>query len=104
MPRKLDPTEFWSRAARSESGCLIWTGPKSGRYGLWGRRKYAHREAYERTHGPVPAGQCVCHACDTPLCIEPSHLWSGTQFENLADMTAKGRRYHKTRRRNNSLH
>ncbi len=87
--RKLDPAEFANRSVRV-GDCLLWVGPRAGRYGLWGRRKYAHHEAYERAYGPAPA--FVLHTCDTPLCVEPTHLWSGTQADNLADMARKGRR------------
>lgn len=52
----------------------------------------AHRYAYEQAHGPIPEGFVILHECDNPSCINPEHLRAGTQADNLADMTDKGRR------------
>ena len=52
----------------------------------------AHRLAYQLVHGPIPNAFQVCHTCDTPLCCRPDHLWLGTNAENQADCTRKGRR------------
>lgn len=51
----------------------------------------AHRFLYEVFNGPIPEGKNVLHHCDTPPCVNPDHLFLGTQQDNLADMCAKGR-------------
>lgn len=50
----------------------------------------AHRVAFALAHGRWPEPQCL-HRCDNPRCVRPSHLFEGTQADNLADMRAKGR-------------
>lgn len=82
--------------------CWLWTGWQDGKgYGMLEigskrdgtrRRVLAHRLSYELNVGPIPPGMEICHRCDTPLCCNPSHLYIGTHFENMADMTRKGRR------------
>lgn len=84
------------------SGCWLWTGhiiPSSsygqsprGSFGVGeSKAAYAHRVSYVLHKGPIPEGMLVCHKCDTPLCVNPDHLWLGTNEENLADMNRKGR-------------
>ena len=75
--------------------CWPWTGAANGRYGTVksaGRPLLTHRVAWELTHGPIPAGIQVCHKCDNPICVRPTHLFLGTQRDNIADMDRKGRR------------
>lgn len=80
----------------SESGCWIWLGATGhGGYGnmsFRGRVMNVHRAIWIAAHGAIPPGVVVCHSCDTPACVNPQHLFTGTQRGNLADMTAKGRR------------
>jgi len=51
----------------------------------------AHRFAYRLWRGVIPEGMTVMHLCDNPICVNPTHLRSGTQTENMADRDAKGR-------------
>lgn len=78
----------------NDKWCNLFTGPltKKG-YGVawkYGTNK-AHRIAYMDTHGPIPKGQAVLHHCDVRHCIEPAHLYLGTQVENMADMVERDR-------------
>ena len=78
-----------------ESGCHIWMGTviNSG-YGhirIYGKTKLAHRASWEAKNGSIPKGQQVLHKCDVKLCINPNHLFTGSQKENMADMHNKGR-------------
>jgi len=52
----------------------------------------AHRLSYIIHKGSIPERMTILHSCDNPPCINPDHLSIGTQKENLADMTSKGRR------------
>lgn len=84
------------------TGCWLWTGaviPVSGygqmRYGK-GTPKKAHRVSYEIFVGPIPDGLYVCHRCDTPLCVNPDHLFLGTAKDNAQDAMRKGRYAHQS--------
>jgi hypothetical protein len=53
----------------------------------------ATRFSYEKHHGPIPPGMCALHKCDTPICINPDHLFAGTKRDNTHDAIRK-RRFH----------
>jgi hypothetical protein len=95
--RKLKSPEerYWGKVDKVDSGCWLWRGAVSSRgYGNFTvRRKQfgAHRYSYEMAHGPIPPGLIVCHTCDTPACVNPAHLFVGTDQDNVDDMMEKGR-------------
>ena len=78
----------------SQRGCWLWQKSLVHGYGRTsiGRRQVTtHRLSYITFKGPIPAGLSVCHACDTPRCCNPEHLFLGTTTDNLHDAMRKRR-------------
>ena len=89
-------SRFWRMVEiGAPNHCWPWKGHIHNGYGWVNRRgktQNASRLAWALHHGhDAPADKEVCHACDSPSCCNPAHLWLGTHAENIADMDAKGR-------------
>ena len=88
---------FWERVKRGgPDDCWEWTGSldKNG-YGQFrngNASRQAHRYSYELHVGPL-GDLLACHSCDNRKCVNPAHIFPGTQRDNIRDMVAKGRRY-----------
>lgn len=95
---------FWPKVIKTD-GCWLWkAGKRVKGYGSIreqrGRYLLAHRYSYELHNGPIPVGMCVCHACDNPSCVNPDHLWLGTNNQNVRDSVLKHRRANMAGERN----
>lgn len=81
-----------------DPGCWLWAGARKRDkhpYGVWYvpgiSERRTHRIAWRIYHGEIPDGLCVLHRCDVPECVNPRHLFLGTQGDNGADRNVKGR-------------
>jgi len=91
-----DPVKrrFWKSVKKSPH-CWEWTGAKAFGYGVFGINYgmyRSHRISYEIRFGRLIDRLCVCHKCDNPTCVRPSHLFLGTHRDNVQDCILKGRR------------
>lgn len=84
------------------SGCWLWTAYLNmWGYGMImcsGKLTLAHRLSWQLHRGDIPEGIRVLHHCDTPACVNPEHLFLGTDQDNARDMARKGRVQHKLTR------
>ena len=98
---------FWSKINISnKNDCWNWNAGcfKNG-YGEFeykGKPIYAHRMSWILTFGEIPQDLFVCHKCDNRFCVNPDHLFLGTQQDNVNDMIQKGRINHELLRKNHA--
>ena len=85
---------FWEKVRKTET-CWEWTSPLNycgrGFIRIYGKNMQAHRAAYILLKGEIPDGMCVLHTCDNPSCVNPDHLYLGTQKQNARDREKRGR-------------
>jgi len=85
---------FWEKVDKGES-CWQWTagdnGEGYGRFRHDNQKVGAHRFSWEFHFGDIPDSMLVCHKCDNPGCVNPDHLFLGTNQDNMNDMVKKGR-------------
>ena len=115
-PRRDPELRFWEKVDKNgpihptlTTPCWIWTAfCNADGYGVFGTGAKTlispHRFSWELHFGPIPDGLWVLHKCDNPPCVNPSHLFLGTQLDNIQDMLSKGRASHYQRNKTHCKH
>ncbi len=85
---------FWSKIIKT-STCWEWVGGKHGSgYGQcwtgYHGERLAHRAMWIKWFGSIPEGMYVLHKCDNKTCVNPEHLYLGTQTQNVKDNVDRG--------------
>lgn len=82
---------------KQTEGCWLWEGSLRGKgYGSYrehGKMNTASRVSYELYKEPIPRGLLVCHKCNIPRCVNPSHLYLGTYSDNTQQAVQEGRQF-----------
>jgi hypothetical protein len=96
---RIHPLEKLLRRVNLTKDCWNWEGPidslKKGGYGIVYDRETGiqrtHRLMWHYCYGGIPKGMWILHTCDNPRCVRPSHLYLGTNKENVRDRVTRGR-------------
>ncbi len=91
---KPTPIERFTAKVKRTPGCWLWQGSLTplgyGQFSYLGDQR-AHRASWRIFCGEIPSGMFVLHRCDVRNCVNPEHLFLGTQADNIRDKVAKGR-------------
>lgn len=89
---------FWRYVIKQPDGCWLFTKVWAGGYGYFKRSTWrpvrAHRFSWELHNGPIPKGLYILHKCDKPACVNPDHLYAGTQKDNMRDCKERRRAWY----------
>lgn len=97
---------FLNKLQKSQGGCWNWTGSINNKgYGevrIGNKKFFSHRASWIFHFGEPPVhssyhGMCVLHKCDNRKCVNPEHLFLGTNLDNVIDMFSKGRKIYKSK-------
>ena len=107
LERRLTMIRFWNKVNKqgpmshqlSLGRCWVWMaskvpGRQYGTFMLNQKVHRSHRVSWAFAFGPIPVGMFVLHKCDNPSSVRPSHLFLGTQVENMSDASRKKRICH----------
>ena len=107
MKSEIDAVKFWSTTENMPNGCIEWVGSKGRKgYGQFHLPKMvspkrrvvkSHRAAWVLANGEIGSGLHVLHTCDNPPCVNPEHLWLGTNSDNQNDSIRKHRQHQKNK-------
>jgi hypothetical protein len=85
---------FWEKVTKT-NGCWLWIANSNkkgyGRFWINGRNEFSHRVSWMLHFVEIPHGMLVLHKCDNPSCVNPAHLFLGTDADNQSDKKEKGR-------------
>ena len=96
-----DMCRFMKYVFKSDD-CWLWIGGKHakgyGKFSMNSKFIVASRASYILFKGAIGEGKLICHTCDNPPCVNPEHLWEGTNSENQIDSVKKGRHVGRTKK------